>query len=402
MMMNARRMSTLRQLERGPSVHKRSRSYGDLNLMQEQAVAAETAAAVGIGGAVAHNPYADVDVTLEPTGKSGAIERWRQDISGDAFGSRPSSSQSFDEDSSAGAYQRRRRSTMGEMDMMYYHMQQQQQFQQQQQQMQWQMQQQQAAQMAQIQQYQQAAMMSQPTLVATPPPPPPPMAGQSAAARNPNRKSVSAMDVLTQIEREKAESPLKPKPKPKLNPTHADLGVGLLGRMPAKNTHSMSFQQMQQSGDLSKLMMRASRSDMNLSSPQYRRSRSPGPEKALGGGGGKGNINNGGRGGRMTSTDVRRRSEMIRSESAPHVTPSMSTPTSNRQSTMMPSSQSMYGQYLMPMAATPMMVPTNQMMQPPQFPPGGRPASAMMSNASGQWPAAGNNNWSSGASSGYR
>lgn len=395
MMMNARRMSTLRQLERGPSVHKRSRSFGDLNLMQEQAVAAETAG----GGAVAHNPYADVDVTLEPTGKSGAIERWRQDISGDAFGSRPSSSQSFGEDSSAGAYQRRRRSTMGEMDMMYYHMQQQQQQQfQQQQQMQWQMQQQQAAQMAQIQQYQQAAMMSQPTLVATPPP----MAGQSAAARNPNRKSVSAMDVLTQIEREKAESPLKPKPKPKLNPTHADLGVGLLGRMPAKNTHSMSFQQMQQSGDLSKLMMRASRSDMNLSSPQYRRSRSPGPEKAFGGSG-KGNNNNGGRGSRMTSTDVRRRSEMIRSESAPHVTPSMSTPTSNRQSTMMPSSQSMYGQYLMPMAAaTPMMVPANQMMQPPQFPPGGRPASAMMSNASGQWPAAGNNNWSSGASSGYR
>lgn len=387
MMMNARRMSTLRQLERGPSVHKRSRSFGDLNLMQEQAVVAETAAAA----AVAHNPYADVDVTLEPTGKSGAIERWRQEISGDAFGSRPSSSQSFDEDSSAGAYQRRRRSTMGEMDMMYYQMQQQQQQFQQQQQMQWQMQQQ-AAQMAQIQQYQQAAMMSQPTLVATPPP----MAGQSAAARNPNRKSISAMDVLTQIEREKAESPLKPKPKPKLNPAQADLGAGLLGRMPAKNTHSMSFQQMQQSGDVSKLMMRASRSDMNLSSPQYRRSRSPGPEKALNPKG-----NNGGRGSRMTSTDVRRRSEMIRSESAPHVTPSMSTPTSNRQSTMMPSSQSMYGQYLMPMAATPMMMPANQMMQPAQFSPGGRPASTMMSNTSGQWPV-GNNNWSSGASSGYR
>ncbi|KAI9246870.1 hypothetical protein BDA99DRAFT_609406 [Phascolomyces articulosus] len=408
--LKARRMSTLRQLERGPSMHKRSRSQGDLNLMAEQAQVQ------AVMMEQQQNPYAEA-----VGGKSGAIERWRLGVTdGTPNSSRPTSIQ---DSSSSGAspasnidgvvdgendqrdsfmpegFRRERRSTIGEMDMMYYHMQQQQQ-----QQMQWQMQQAaQMQQMAQIQQYQQAAMMMQQQQQMMAIPTPVPMASsptpRTAPNQNPNRKSVSAMDLLTQLEKEKDEAKFKPyNPKTRVTaPNGAKIDSGLLGRLPKNKSHNLSFQQLEQQGgvDRNKFLMRASRSDMNLSSmgqnfpasqsdmnlsamgsnfpasrsdmnlsamgsnltasrsdmnlasmgQQQRRSRSPGPEKALRSSSAL-DISNMGKKGKLSNTDARRRSEMM----PPQVTPSISTPNNLRQS-YMPSANNnvMYGQYLMPM-----------------------------------------------------
>lgn len=324
--MKARRMSTLRQLERGPSVHKRSRSHSDLNPLQ--------------------NPY------VGQNDKSDAIERWRQGVA--------TQQQSMEEEdnnsslrSSMGSFmrppqqqRRSRQSTMGSMDyhnnMMMMPMPPQ---------MQWQMQQQ----MVQIQQYQQQQWQQD------------------------NRKSVSAMDLLTQIEKEKQDSsPSRSKPKA-IAAGERSIQGGLLSRLPPKNTHSMNFQQLQQTD----ARMRASPSELTLAnstSQRVPRENKSGKKK-------------------MTSTDARRRSEMIKSESVPNLCPSKSTPSPLHSSSSSRHSRMMYngggGPFFAPPAMV-MMPPNNQPLPYPAAAGGGRPMSVMY-NPAMNWPGC-----SSSSSSTYR
>lgn len=371
--LKARRMSTLRQLERGPSMHRRSRSSGDINLiahMQQQQQAPK--------------PYMEGEISPVSSGKTSAIERWRQVVSVMAEEPQPESlADSLPETASPTmhekrsnavppGYRRNRRSTMSEMDAMYNP------------QaamvptMQWQMQH--AQQMAQIQQYQNAAMMMAPT------PPLQPSASTGWSSSMGNRRSISAMDMLENLEREKQESRKHKKNEKRIDASKARI-EGLLGQLPSKSTHTLSFQQMEQEGGVGRgahngggigygyqqHLIRASQSDMDLSRlSQQRRSRSPGPERAL-------RPDNHGKK-KMSSTDARRRSEMIRSESAPRLSSSKSTPLNEQHRQSMMSMQTpMYGQFLspygigMPMAASPqpgymMMAPPSQMMTPPPQP----------------------------------
>ncbi|KAI8990184.1 hypothetical protein BDB01DRAFT_498504 [Pilobolus umbonatus] len=135
---------------------------------------------------------------------------------------------------------RDRTSTYGDMDNMYSYQQQQQMamhnMQMQQamhmQQAQQMAQMQQAQQMAQIHQYQQAVQMQQYQQK---------MLSPDTRKAN-NRKSVSAMDLMLQLEQEKAS--LRKNKKKHPDPSKAHLADGLLGIVPEHGQHNVNFQQM--------------------------------------------------------------------------------------------------------------------------------------------------------------
>lgn len=260
--MKARRMSTLRQLERGPSLHKRSRSDGAMEKIYTTDVAIDNGLLPGTTGLQA------------PSQEEGSgIEEWRQTVldavdsigattaltppaptSSHAAASASSSSSIDNSLSSSSSNQmasattpptgngshrsssgtRGRRTTLGEMDMMYYMQQQQLQMLQQQQlaQMQYQQAAWQVAQQQMIQQQQQQHMMMAP---------PPPLADPQQTRRN-KVKSVSAMDMMMQIEHQKeAKAAALRKPK-RIDPSKAQID-GLLGKVKDQGKHNISFQQ---------------------------------------------------------------------------------------------------------------------------------------------------------------
>lgn len=313
--MFARRMSTLRQLERGPSAHRRTRSTGDVKNQLTQPETSVTAAA-GTG---------------EEPANMGSIEHWRMTVmeAEDMISTgTPPSSESFttplteDDDDSDDLVEesvvrapihtptpttptggRDRRSTVGEMDMFY--------FQQQQQQMAYNMQLQQAMQMQQAQQYaqiQQYQAMQQQQYHSM-------SAADNNTRKNNNRKSVSAMDLMIQLEQEKAAS-RKTYKKKLPDPSKASLADGLLGKVPDPGQHQLNFQQQihqQQMKANRKQMSRASKSDYNIQ--QQQRSSRP-PSSVM-----------------MYDNNSNRmmRSQMSRSESSPMPQISMSTPIHNPQ-----------------------------------------------------------------------
>ncbi|KAI8371053.1 hypothetical protein BD560DRAFT_395928 [Blakeslea trispora] len=127
-------------------------------------------------------------------------------------------------------------------------------------QMQQAMQLQQAHQMAQIQQYQQAAMQMQQQQ----------QQQQMYAYNNSttslnnksnNRKSVSAMDLMVQLEQEKAATRKNHKKKMP-DPSKANLNEGLLSHVPKHGQHNINFQQ--QVRKMQHNMPRASISDYHL------------------------------------------------------------------------------------------------------------------------------------------
>ncbi|KAI8099621.1 uncharacterized protein BX664DRAFT_355026 [Halteromyces radiatus] len=245
--MKARRMSTLRQLERGSSVHKRSRSVGAMEKVYTADVAIDN-------GLLPLNPMQSEQQ------ENGGIEEWRQTVldAVDSIGTTPASTPALNINSTASSSPssfigsessrtpsnqdssstparpvsgtRGRRTTLGEMDMMYYMQQQQLQMLQQQQMAQ--MQYQQAAwqvaqqQMMQQQQQQQQHMMME----------------QYDNHRRHKVKSISAMDMMMQIEQEKeAKSTARRKPK-RIDPSKAQID-GLLGKVQEQGKHNISFQQ---------------------------------------------------------------------------------------------------------------------------------------------------------------
>ncbi|KAI8882827.1 hypothetical protein K501DRAFT_333758 [Backusella circina FSU 941] len=292
----ARRMSTLRRLERGSSEHRRARSLGDMNHM-----------------IVPSPPVETKTLNLPPPQEMGTIEEWRKTVMEEAEGttsSTPVSNPSSLPDESGdqtteepvvptpntqGIKAQNRRSMLSDMDMYYYQQQQQQQMAFQNMQMQQAMQLQQAQQMAQIQQYQQMIQMQQ-------------MQQQQLMPNyndtRKNRKSMSAMDLMIQLEEEKAASRKTNKKKP-LDPSKANLDEGLLSTVPQQGLHNISFQG--QSKATKKAIQRASKSDYNIQgnrppSTLYSRSNTP--------------------------MDSRTRSQMIRSESSPIPSLNMPTPMS--------------------------------------------------------------------------
>lgn len=308
-------MSTLRQLERGPSAHRRTRSTGDVNQLTQPETSVTPA----------------TTTTGEEPANMGSIEHWRMTVMEaedlNSTGTPPSSG-SFtapltEEDDSDDLVEepvvrapprtptpmmpvtggRDRRSTLGEMDMFYF------QQQQQQQQMAYNMQLQQAMQMQQVQQYAQIqqyqAMQQQQYQNMT--------AAENNTRKNNNRKSVSAMDLMIQLEQEKAASRKNYKKKAP-DPSKANLGDGLLGKVPDPGQYNYNFQQQlhqQQMKANRKQMARASKSDYNIQ--QQRASRPPSTIMMY--------DNNS----RMM------RSPMSRSESSPIPQISMSTPLQNPQ-----------------------------------------------------------------------
>jgi hypothetical protein len=186
-----------------------------------------------------------------------------------------------------------RRSMLSDMDMYYYQQQQQQQMAFQNMQMQQAMQLQQTQQMAQIQQYQQMMQMQQLQQQQLMP---------NYNDTRKNRKSMSAMDLMIQLEEEKAASRKTNKKKP-LDPSKASLDEGLLSKVPQQGLHNISFQG--QNKATKKAIQRVSKSDYNIQgnrppSTSYSRSNTP--------------------------MDPRMRSQMIRSESSPIPSLNMSTP----------------------------------------------------------------------------
>ncbi|KAI8328999.1 hypothetical protein BC941DRAFT_443973 [Chlamydoabsidia padenii] len=262
--MKARRMSTLRQLERGPSLHKRSRSDGAMEKIYTTDVAIDNGLL----------PGDDMQPLQEAQGDG--IEQWRQTVLNavDSIGTTtlsspapesanghtaPSSSSSLIDnglssvssntmdpmasattppvagDKTLGT--RGRRTTLGEMDMMYYMQQQQLQMLQQQQlaQMQYQQAAWQVAQQQMIQvQAQQQQQQQQHMMMAAP-------MDHQQNRRN-KVKSVSAMDMMMQIEQEKeAKATALRKPK-RIDPSKAHID-GLLGKVKDQGKHNISFQQ---------------------------------------------------------------------------------------------------------------------------------------------------------------
>ncbi|KAI9024352.1 hypothetical protein CLU79DRAFT_746707 [Phycomyces nitens] len=365
--MNARRMSTLRQLVRGPSLHNRSRSTGDMGLLAQEATALEL-------------PLNNLTLGEEP------IEQWRKTVLDAVDGGTPpaindqSSSgsnptigddsllaaapylTSFDTEGriSPGLVQAQakgRRATLSDMDLMYHHQQQQQAVQQQQaiaaaqQQMHMQMQMQQAQQMqqmAQFQQYQQAlqvaaAMQQQQQLQLRPYPP-----GQTRN-KAANRLSVSGMDLLIQREHDKAELLRKPK---RINPSTVQV-EGMLAKLPEQGIHNINFQN--PNIRIATPPPRVPMNDYNASSQQYIQGRSIGPvvhhqqQQQHHHQQQHHSEHQKGQGHRMKNTDARRRAEMLRNEASnipPRPLSSMSTP----------SNQPMMGQY-MPMVMNQMQMP---------------------------------------------
>ncbi|CAO3607695.1 unnamed protein product [Cunninghamella echinulata] len=260
----ARRMSTLRQLERGPSVHKRSRSVGAMEKLY--------AADVNLDNETNNN-------TLQSPIEAGdGIEDWRQTVLNavDSIGmdpnttatspsptpyldtQKPSSSaipsihsdnnnninnnnnNNNNNNTQTPPSTRGRRTTLGEMDMMYFMQQQQVQMLQQQQMAQMQYQQavwQAAAQQQMLQQQMMIMPMEQQQQMMMLP------MEQQQDSRRSKVKSVSAMDLMLQIEQEK-ESKVKRKQK-KIDPSKARID-GLLGQVKEQGTHNISFQHQQQ------------------------------------------------------------------------------------------------------------------------------------------------------------
>lgn len=323
-------MSTLRQLERGPSAHRRTRSTGDV---KNQMTTPETATAT----------------TADAPGNMGSIEHWRMtvmeadDINTAAT---PPSSESFiaplndEEDESDELVEEtivraphqpvpnatsNRRSTIGELDMYYFQQQQQQQQMAYNMQLQQAMQMQQAQQYAQIQQYQ-AMQQQQYHNMST---------IDNNTRKNNNRKSVSAMDLMIQLEQEKAAS-RKTYKKKLPDPSKAHLGDGLLGRVPDPGQHNLNFQQQVQQQQMKanrKQMSRASKSDYAIQQQQQQRASRP-PSSM------------------MYDNNKMTRSQMVRSESSPIPQISMSTPIHNPQY-MVPPQMMMQPQQQQQMMMTP-------------------------------------------------
>ncbi|KAG0168675.1 hypothetical protein DFQ28_004337 [Apophysomyces sp. BC1034] len=412
--MNARRLSTLRQLERGPSLRQRSRSTSDMNNAIRSNPEETTQF---LNGPVADEPIEQwrktvleaADAKSTPSSESnGSNHAPLTDSEETSFGHQIIPSDEYDLPSAPSASLQpgqplqNRRLTMSDMDIMYYQLQQQQQMQMQYQQAQQmaQIQQsqqmaqiQQSQQMAQIQQYQQAmqvAMQQQPVLRAQPLP-----TQQRKANSNANRMSMSGMDMLLQREQEKAELLRKPK---RVNPSNAQV-EGLLAKLPEQGLHNISFQQMQAGiKPTPRTMTRATKSDFNISTIANQRSQSPNPGSSARSANVMQSENLKGGGHRMKNIDARRRAEMLRNESSgPSPSPSSSTPVGQQQPIM---TAPMHGQYLtpnmgmgMPMMPMPMMGQMTMgmpMMGPSRSAGGGRPASMMSMGRQS------NNNWNNG------
>lgn len=273
--MYERRMSTLKQLERGPSVHRRARSTGDV--IQE----------------------------VQQQQQQHPIEQWRMSVLDvDTPGSTVSSTTPSDDlieepvfrisTPSSANYPR----SVSEMDMYNTYLQQQQQmaYNMQMQHMMQMAQAQQMAQMAQFQQYQQAMQLQQQQ--------------QQQQQKQKNRKSVSAMDLMMQLEEEKAATRKNRKKMP--DPSKANFADGFLSKLPEQGTHNINFQQMQQHHQHHQ-MTRASKSDYNVNKLR------PVGQNAMGQ--------------RPSSTLMYYdpRMTMMRSESSPIPTISMSTPIQQQQ-----------------------------------------------------------------------
>ncbi|ORX61615.1 hypothetical protein DM01DRAFT_1126118 [Hesseltinella vesiculosa] len=250
----ARRMSTLRQLERGTSVHKRSRSLGAMDKIYTADVALENGLVMTDA---ATSPVADqggedmsqwhrtiMDALQDPDEAAAVTTASGNDQLNNDVHVEPSPSSSASRPGS-----RARRNTLGQTDMLYYTQQQQLQVLQQQQ-------------MAQIQQYQQVAWQQQQQWMAA-------QAVQQQAAlmqayqvqqqqqqqqyrhqapqpsssRSANR--LSAMDLLNQFEQEKAAKLPARRNKHKIDPSKAHI-EGLLGNVKDQGQYTISFQQQQQ------------------------------------------------------------------------------------------------------------------------------------------------------------
>ncbi|CEP15810.1 hypothetical protein [Parasitella parasitica] len=303
----ARRMSTLRRLERGPSLHRRTRSTGDMMMIPPAEAFVEPATAA-IAAAPEGNKLGSIeqwrmtvmeaDGISTPTSNESIRSRAAEDVSGEEgdmveepivrSGSATSNANShppLPRQQTPIPDNGNRRSTIGEMDMFYYQQQQQQQHLYNMQ-LQHAMQMQQAQQMAQIQQYQAIQMQQQH------------QAQQYRKANN--RKSVSAMDLMLKMEQDKAAS-RKTNKRKMPDPSKATLADGLLGRVPEPGQHIMNFQHHL----MKQQMARASKSDYQIRQNAAGSSRPPSS---------------------MIMNNSNRRSQLIRSESSPIPTLSMSTP----------------------------------------------------------------------------
>lgn len=308
-------MSTLRQLERGPSAHRRTRSTGDVNQLTQPETTGTTAVAAAVGtGTIEHwrmtvMEAEDMNSTSTPPSSGSLTTPLTEEEDSDDLVEEPVVRAPTRTPTpmlpTAG---RDRRSTMGEMDMFYFQQQQQQQQMAYNMQLQQAMQMQQAQQYAQIQQYQ--AMQQQQQYHSM-------SAVDNNTRKNNNRKSVSAMDLMIQLEQEKAAS-RKTYKKKVPDPSKANLADGLLGKVPDPGQYNYNFQQQlhqQQMKANRKQMSRASKSDYNIQQQQQQRSSRPPSTIMM-----YDNNNN-----RMM------RSQMSRSESSPIPQISMSTPLQNPQ-----------------------------------------------------------------------
>ncbi|KAI8068047.1 hypothetical protein BC940DRAFT_333259 [Gongronella butleri] len=270
----ARRMSTLRQLERGPSVHKRSRSLGAMDKIYTADVALENGLVMNDAVSQASQEMENIaewhqtvmaamdnasenqetTKTTEKVDASGTMTTTTTTTTTPSTGSTLSSVGSTSSPSRPGS--RTRRNTLGQMDMMYYAQQQQLQYLQQQQmaqiqqyhQVAWQQQQQQLF-AAQQQAYMQAAAWQQQQQQFAPYQPQQlqqlqqlQQQPQPKASRSSNR--LSAMDLLNQFEKEKtAKLPPRLQPK-KIDPSKAHID-GLLGNVKDNGAYNISFQTQQ-------------------------------------------------------------------------------------------------------------------------------------------------------------
>lgn len=152
----------------------------------------------------------------------------------------------------------RDRTSAYDMDSMYFQQQRAYNTMQMQQAMQMQMQQ---AQMAQIQQYQQLQMQQQYQ-----------QQMQSSSERKANnRKSVSAMDLMLQLEQEKAA--MRKNKKKTIDPSKAHLADGLLGIVPEQGQHNVNFQHMSMKPNNNNRKQRTSKLEYNMQDKRHTSSR---------------------------------------------------------------------------------------------------------------------------------
>ncbi|KAI8351229.1 hypothetical protein EDC96DRAFT_293484 [Choanephora cucurbitarum] len=342
----ARRMSTLRQLERGSSLHKKSHSTGSLMMLPPADAFIEPTTSLMDTHAAMEN--AALNATPATPGKLGSIEQWRVTVMEAEDMSQPISTASHspvedDESlveepivrslnssshlpamrSQPSLVPNPRASTM-DLEMMYY----QQQQQMYNMQMQQAMQLQQAHQMAQIQQYQQAVQMQQQQMYA--------YNNSTSTNKSSHRKSVSAMDLMMQLEQEKAAT-RKNNKKKMPDPSKANLNEGLLSHVPKHGQHNINFQQ--QVRKMQHTMPRASISDYHLQQLQQQQQQKTRPSSSM-------NIYN------MQHASQSSMLKMPRSgDMSPIPTISTSTPLNQQQAYFIPQQQPM----LMPPQQMPMM-----------------------------------------------